>query len=488
MKKLHKLIISSYIGPFILTFCISLFILLMQFLWKYIDDLMGKGLEWHVILELMFYASASLIPMALPLAILLSSIMTFGNLAENSELTAMKSSGLGLFRIMFPLIVVIVLTSMGAFYFSNNLWPVANLKFRSLLYDITQQKPALSIKDNVFYNGIDGFSIRVQENDSKTNTLKDVLIYDHTKPHDGSRKVIRAKTGKMEKTKDEQHLLLTLNDGRMYDETEHTRDSKSHPHMRSKFGKQVIRFDLSSFGMSRSDENLFKQGYEMLNLRQLQEAEDTLNRQLNIRKSNYRDHLHQAFIITKDSITAPTAIPNTGAHPSNFQFSKLGAGETKQVLEAAANIARTNKRYIENTLDEIENKKLYINRHQVEWHRKLTLSFACIILFFIGAPLGAIIRKGGLGLPVVFSVIFFLVYHILSTSGEKMAEAGVLEPFLGMWLSSLVLFPFGVFLTYKAARDSAIFDRENYVRILKILRRLPLGHKLAKVNEVEEQQ
>lgn len=485
MKKLHILVIRSFLGPFVLTFFIVMFILLMQFVWKYIDDFMGKGLEYHVIAELLIYASANLVTLALPLAVLLSSIMTFGGLAEHYELVAMKSSGLSLMRIMLPLILFTIALSFGAFYFSNTISPLATLKFKSLLWDVTHKKPGLELKEGVFYNGLDGYSIRVMEKNDEANVLKDVLIYSYDKSRPGNRHVIRAKEGKMLKSPDGRYLVLRLMDGVSYDEIGRGRD-KDHPQIKSRFAQDFIQMDLSGFELQRSDENLWKNHMKMLSMDQLKEAIDSLQHQRRERKKDFENYLDRSINLEATAVrdTTPadtigqiaasadtsvadsTAVVATVPTTHEGGFASLNPLEKRRVVNVALNMTRNAKNYMARTATEMEGRTEYINEHRIEWHRKLTLSFACLILFFIGAPLGAIIKKGGLGLPVIFSVLFFLVWHITSISGEKMVESGVLTPFWGMWLSSIILLPVSIFLTYKAAKDAALFDRDTYRRII----------------------
>ncbi|MCA1763488.1 MAG: LptF/LptG family permease [Flavobacteriales bacterium] len=462
MKKLHLLVIKSYLGPFILTFFIVMFILLMQFIWKYIDDFMGKGLDYWIIAELLFYASANLVSLALPLAVLLSSIMTFGNLAENYELVAMKSSGLSLIRIMLPLIVFILLLSGGAFYFNNVLSPLANLKFKSLLWDVTHTKPSLELKEGIFYNGIDGYSIRVSEKDQNSNRLYDVLIYQHEEKNPGNRRVIRAREGEMSKTPDGRYLKLKLIDGSSYDEMGNENDL-SHPHIKSEFEEDDIILDLSGFEMQRTDEDLWKNHMKMMSMEQLKESIDSLQNTRQNRVDNFKRYLRGNVSLTDSTELKRDTVPI-------LTFSELSTIEKRRVINVSINMTRNAKNYMNRTHKEMDNREEYIDKHKIEWHRKLTLSFACVVLFFVGAPLGAIIKKGGLGLPVVFSVIFFLVFHITSISGENMVESNVLSPFTGMWLSSMVLLPIAIFLTYKAAKDAALFDRDTYIRVLNRIR------------------
>lgn len=468
MKKLHKLIVLTYIGPFVLTFFITLFILVMQFLWKYIDDMVGKGLEWYIIAELLFYATANLVPLALPLAILLSSIMTFGNLGEHYELVALKSAGLSLQRIMFPLIIFIILTSGAAFYFSNNIWPVANLKMASLLYDVRQKKPSLDIKEKIYYKGIEGYVIRIGKKHKNGEDLEDVTIYDHTENR-GNVKVVKAETGKMQMSADKRFLYLTLYDGRNYEEvrpSETTR--KSHPLFRSKFKEEKMRFDLSAFAMMRTDEELFKDNYQMLNLAQLKEAVDTLKVKFVERQKEFAANVDQKIFFLKDSLTIPAA--DTLLPATDFTVSdRFSSTEKFAIFEIALNLTRNTKVYVSALAGDFDSKRLSINRHKIEWHRKFTLSIACIVLFFIGAPLGAIIRKGGLGTPVVISVLFFMVFHVLSITGEKLVKENSLEAFQGMWLATACLLPVGIFLTYKATSDSPIMEMDTYKKVFDFI-------------------
>jgi len=476
MKKLHLFIIRSYISPFILTFFVVLFILLMQFLWKYVDDLVGKGLEWYIIAELLWYTSASLVPMALPLAILLSSIMTFGNLGEQYELVALKSSGLSLQRIMRPLIIIVTLTSILAFYFSNNILPIANLKMGSLLWDVRQQKPALNIKPGVYYSGIEGYSIKVKKKNAKNNELEGITIYDHTSRL-GNNKLITAKSGSMLLTEDERYLILTLYDGYSYEEIQPypIKTRKGMNFHRLAFKEQKIRFDLTSFSLTRTDEELFKDHEQMLNLSQLQSAEDTLILKLAERiemigPSIKRRYLFGNFPELLDSLPDSNNVEGI----SNNLFAEEGLGipfatdkeDEIKIINNAADISRNIKVYLSVSKNDLAAKRISIIRHRIERHRKFTLSIACVLLFFVGAPLGAIIRKGGLGMPVVMSVVFFLIYHVVSIIGEKTVKESVIEPWQGMWMASAIFLPLGIFLTYKATTDSVLFDIDTYIRIL----------------------
>lgn len=440
----------------------------MLFLFKYIDDLIGKGFEWYVILQLLGYAAATNVAMALPLAVLLSSIMTFGNLGENYELVAIKSAGVSLQRAMAPLFIMVTGLSVAAFIFSDYMLPVANLKMGSLLWDVRNQKAAFLIEEGVFNNSIPGYSIRVEQKDKDGKTLKDVVIYDHTKGS-GNTNVLMADTGEMYKTDDEKYLVLVLKHGVRYEESAGQRTYNPRERLvRYKFDETMQKFDLSSFNFKREDEGLFKNNYQMLNLKELDSAK--------LASTIYFDSLtNDIFRQIKPNykIFYQTAGFRKSTENSKLDLKKDGvlAGvkeEQKEVvIENAAQSARSVKEAIETRSVETQDLFKIITRYIIEYNRKFTLSVSCLVLFFIGAPLGAIIRKGGLGLPVVVSVIFFLIYHIISTIGEKMARDGTISPLLGMWIAIFILTPLGLFLTYKATADSALFDVDNYKNILK---------------------
>ncbi|MFW5699995.1 MAG: LptF/LptG family permease [Bacteroidota bacterium] len=542
MKRLHFFIIKSFIGPFILTFFISMFLLLMQFLWKYIDDLVGKGLEFSIIAELLFYTSASLVPMALPLAILLASLMTFGNLGENYELLALKAAGISLQRIMKPLIIFTVLVSIGAFFFSNNVLPVANLKFKSLLYDVRRLPPELSIRAGVFNSGIEGFSIRVSEKDPETGLLEDIQIYNHS-DNRGNVSVTIADSGYLKMTADESKILLTLYNGYSYNELKEnarSRRNRSYPHQRDEFTEQQMIIPLPSMGLQRSDESLFKNAYSMKSIRLLEEAQDSIKDRINDLHEKYTNNLVLTNLFKKkeshmrNRSTIPRPIeksriqknlsPDTQQVNPNQDsghiadedtalahimvdtisqrnkdtvlkvendsaslneqmavlspldtmdihldtvFNNMGLMDQQRVISLALSYARNTHSYVKNNNRIIGTDIYRLRRHEIEWHRKFTLAFACFIFFFIGAPLGAIIRKGGLGMPVIISVLFFILYYMITITTEKFAREDILSAFMGMWTASMILLPTGMFLTYKATTDSVILNIETYTSFLK---------------------
>lgn len=441
-----------------MTFFITLFIFEMQFLWNYLEDMVGKGLEARVLIELFAFASANLVTMALPLAVLLSSIMTFGNLGENYELVAMKSSGVSLNRIMRPLLIFNLVISGMAFYHSNYVMPVANLKFKTLLYDVMHQRPALEFKPGVFYKGIDGYVIRIKEKDDDGQNMRNIQIYDHSE-HNGNKQVTLAESGKMALSPDQRYLIFDMYNVKQYKENK----GKTHPFTYSEIDQHTVRFDLSSFQFNRTDDDLFKDHYEMLNLDQLVASMDTLNFKLDERLSDYRKSMHNRLQIYSDTNVAITGLPSDTTSLSDMNiFKNMNESEIIGVYSTAINIARSSKTYSESIDDETEMRMKRIHLHEIEWHKKFTLSIACLVLFFIGAPLGAIIRKGGLGMPVVFSILIFIIYHIISMSGMKLVKQGELPAIIGMWMATATLVPLGIFLTYKATTDSVLLDSSFY--------------------------
>ncbi|NOQ74133.1 MAG: LptF/LptG family permease [Crocinitomix sp.] len=484
MKKLNIFIIKSFVGPFMITFFIAMFFLVMQFFWKYVDDLMGKGLEISVLLELLFYVSATLIPLALPLAVLFSSIMTFGNLSEKNELTALKSSGLSLFRVMRPMLVFIIFLSMGAFYFSNYILPVANLKWRTIIYNIQQKKPTFGITEGIFYSDIKGYSIKVEEKNDNTGELVDILIYEVGK--NGQGKTIIAERGEMLKSADSEDttvttnfLLLKLINGSMYEQIGPTiKNATGAPYQKSFFTEAIIKFDLSGFDMQEESEDLFKRDFEMMNFVQLGIALDSLEGINDTLAVQFEKNIQrQITIVNPDLIARGNATDTTllGQEESMLKIdtiivlSDLKQMEYSAALTAAQNKIRATKDLIYTQTIIRKSREGSLRDYKAAWHKKFTLSFAILVLFFIGAPLGAIIRKGGLGAPLIFATLFFLLYYVLMISGENVVESGFLTVWKGMWLSAFILTPIGIFLTYKAANDSALFDRDVYKKFFRKL-------------------
>lgn len=482
MKKLHKFVLLGYAGPLVMTFFIALFILVMQGLWRYVDDVVGKGLELSVMGEMLFYVALQVVPMALPLAILLASLMTFGNLGENYELTAMKASGISLFRIMRPMIALTAIVCVSAFWFADNVLPVANLKFYSLLYSVRHQRPELELKERVYYDGVDGFRIKLDHKDRKTGALYDLIIHDHRDRINRNINVTMADSGLMDVNDKAGLITLVLYDGITYDEkvtlgNKRMTDRDRQMYRHDEFKKEVFNIKVDGLDFNRMSEDLFKTNDRMKNLDQLFHDGDSLRvrsdsivntlrrdgRTMTLRRtsgkyandSSYRLAIDTVGVLRLDSLALTQP-------PRRFH----------STLQIALRQARSNKLGIDERAEMFKGEKYKLNRHEMEIHRKFSLPVAILVFFFIGAPLGAIIRKGGLGTPIVISVLFFIFYYVIDTFGAKMAREDVWPVWCGMWLSSAVLFCIGAFLTYKSATDSALFRSESYGRLADKIKKL----------------
>ena len=459
-----------------------MFILLMFFLFKYVDDLIGKGFEWYVIAELMMYASASNVAMALPLAILLSSIMTFGNLGENYELVAIKSAGVSLRKAMQPLLVLIMCLALGSFFFSDYMLPKANLKYGSLLWDVRNKKLSFLIKPGVFNNSIPGYSMRVErKGEGAIDSLYGIMIYDHNGGN-GIPQIIMAQKGKMSKTSDGNYMVLNLVNGVRYQEAP-SNNGGYNPRQsltRMRFKQTEVKFDFSSFkDMTRTQEENFKNNAPMLNRKELLHRRDSLTKDLD---SVGRALQTSAQYYFKQSgyVKGYTKVKTPPKTIKGSVLTVIPEDLRVQALQGAYDQVDALKQTIKGQLAEYEFRSKEILKAKIEYQRKYTLAVSCLLLFFIGAPLGAIIRKGGLGLPVVIAVIFFLFYHIISTVSEKSAKEGSLDPVVGMWMAIFILTPVGIFLTYKATVDSALFDIDYYKQAV-----VGLFKKLSKKKAVE---
>ena len=481
MKRLHLYVIKSFLGPFVMTFFIVVFVLLMQFLWRYVGDLVGKGLDLKVLGEMLFYASFGVLPYAFPLAMLLASIMTFGSLGENYELVAMKSAGISLFRIMRPLIVIAALISFLAFYVSNNILPKTNLKFTTLMVSVKQQRPELVLQEGVFTNEIDGYNIKIGRKDKKTNVLYDLLIYDHTK-NKSNESVTVADSGYLKITEDKKYMVLTLYNGVNYSEQPNDRSHLNRrPFRRDKFDEQTIRVRVNNFEFSRRDEGIYRNMYRMLNIKQLELMSDTLNEKYYEQVRNYLMQIdinptisRRVFDLTvlNDSLKQNIEISPDSTFNFDVYFNGIDKWVKAEIAMTALDRARNNMQNLNLYQGQITERKRHINKYEMERHRKFTLSFAVFIFFFVGAPLGAIIRKGGLGMPVVVSIALFIAYYIVSMTGEKSAREDVWQMFTGMWFSTLLFFPVGAWLSYMAVSDSAVMSAETYT---KLFNKLGLG-------------
>ncbi|MDE1191545.1 MAG: LptF/LptG family permease [Arachidicoccus sp.] len=466
IKKLDKLILRSFIGPFFATFLISVFVLVMQFLWLWIDDVVGKGLDMITIGKLLLIITATTIPLALPLSLLLSSIMTFGKLGESFELVAIKAAGISLARFMRPLLIVAVLLSGIAFLFSNNIIPVANLKQTTLLTNVITTKPAVNFKPGVFYDKIPNYIIRIGYKDKSNKNIGDVVIFE--KNYGLQDDIISAKSGTMEMTPDKLSMQFTLQNGYMYNEE--GRPSTSNTQLtRTHFETYKKVFDMSTFKFNEMGEEAYKGNPKMLSLRQLLPRMDSLKKgdtsypkRIRIALNpNIKSIQYQDSIWAKNKLIYKTDL----THSLSDSVRNIVYQRAVTQLESAKN----NIKYIEGDYKDFNDG---VNLFLIEINRKFTLSAACFILFMIGAPLGSIIRKGGLGSPLVFSIIFFVLFYLLNTIGERLAKQNVVSVFTGMWLSSFVLLPIGLFLTYKAMRDSQLFNNEAYFRFFKKIKKM----------------
>lgn len=465
IKKLDILIIRSFIGPFIAAFAISLFVLTMQFFWLYIDDLVGKGLDLFIIAKLVGLVMVVGVPMALPLSLLFSSIMTFGNLGESFELVAIKAAGIPLLRFMRPLVIVTLFISGFAFLFSNNIIPYAQLKLSTLKYDIIVTKPAMDIKEGVFYDKIDGYVIKLGKKEKNDSIIHNVVIFE--KKNGLQDNMLIAESGLMRITRDK-NLEFILKNGWRYEE-KGTRGTTNTEFTRTGFKEYKKVFDLKGFGLNKSKDSAFYDP-KMLSIRQLNTAIDSLqNMDSNYRKRSEREITpYLRFARALDTGWAPVD-PKT-IKRGNTIDELMPDSLRINIAENASSQLATLKGNINVLSIDYAEKMKSLRLHEIEWHRKLTLSAACMVLLLIGAPLGSIIRKGGLGTPLVFAIIFFVTFHLFNTFGEKFVKSEQTSALMGMWLSTLVLIPIGIFLTYKAMRDSQLFNQEFYYRSFKQLR------------------
>jgi len=477
IKKLDKLIIRAFIGPFLATFLISLFVLVMQFFWLWIDDLVGKGLDTLTILQLIVFVAATVVPLALPLALLLSSIMTFGNLGESFELVAIKSSGISLMRFMRPLLIVSIIIGGISFVFGNNIIPVATLKLESLKYDLVRSKPALDIKEGVFYNKMDGYVIKLGKKEKDDSTIRNIIIYE--KNYILQDNIMVAESGIMRVTPDKKYLEFVLKNGWRYEE-KGNRGTTGTEFIRLGFKEYKKVFDLSSLQFNRTEDSLFRDNQRMFSVRQLDMRIDSLQRTITplaLERNKKELNAHFRFAAYADS--AAPVVPQQSGASRNFD-SLIPQQYRALVAEKAATQVNSITSIVDMLNTENATKQKIIREHKIEWHRKFTLAFACVLLFMIGAPLGSIIRKGGLGAPLVFAVIFFIVFHLFNTFGEKFVKEDVTSAWVGMWLSTLILLPISIFLTYKAMRDSQLLNKEFYYRFSKTFKKFTARFRKAK--------
>ena len=469
MKKLDLFVLKSFLGPFIMTFLIVLFVLVMQFLWLYIDELVGKGLGLGVIFEFLWWGSATLFPLALPLATLLASIMTMGSFGENNELLAMKAAGIPLLRIISPLMILSLFISVAAFFASNNLIPVAYEKIYTLRDDIGKTKEDIKIPTGIFYNGIDGYTLRVMSRD-ENDMMHNVMVYDHSK-REGNISLTVADSGKINMRGDKTSLTFTLYNGTNYEEdNKFNQEDSSYVLQKVEFQVQEIVIPLKNYAYKKSDESRYNNEVMTKGLSQLRTDRDSLEAKFEktlatqIRKSIFTDNLNYAYQLDTSKGKDKKFIGNISAD-SLFKWKDIEAKrDAYRAAVTELDQQRSNIKYYPQDLEQVANP---LRKTIQESFRKFTLSIACIIFFFIGAPLGAIIRKGGLGTPVIVSMLFFVIYWVVDISGKKLGNDGAVSPFLGAFISTFVLFPMGVFLTWKSTKDSALFNADSYMAFLK---------------------
>lgn len=561
MKKLDKLILSSFIGPFIMTFLVVVFILLTQHMLKYFDDIIGKDLGWEVLSQLLFYFAIFMTPVALPLAVLLSSLITFGNLGEHFELTAIKASGISLLRTIQPIFFFVLILTCIAFYVNNNLVPRAALEAYSLLYDIKQKKPALDLREGAFYNGLPDVSIKVNEKLPDGVTLRDIIVYDHRKG-DGNKEVTIADSGRMSTILNERYLRFELFNGYNYTEGANSeremtgqKNSRAETLTRSKFHKTEVVFDLSSFQLSRTDKKWFEGNRIMRNLSELDMDIDSINREMLQQELNHylykqtyftyynkdsltmpqylwdfkeiRDSLNRIKYapkeevekekeVAKSEVTVPPAVEKTNpivksermpipkrvkekktrastilsaaggpAKPVSLDSSfaaridslyKLEA--SRPIVQSATNMARQVTSQIKNSNSAIENFAKEKVVFEIQWHKIIASSFMCVAMFLIGAPLGAIIKRGGLGVPFLISILFFIVHYVLNMQGEKMAKQDLVSPMVGIWAADFILLAIGLLFMRQAREDARLFDADAYRVMLDRLKQWWISRRL----------
>ena len=462
-----------------MTFCICLFIVIMQFLWRYIDELVGKGLSIDLIAELFFHAALSLLPLALPLSILLAALMTFGDLGEHVELTALKSSGISLTTIMKPIAILMVFVAIGAFFFMNNALPKSQVKMWTLLFSMRQTSPTLDIPEGTVYSQIPGYNIYVKRKDKERDMLYNMLIYDVSNGMMYPR-IVAADSGRLSMTKDKRHLVLTLYKGSWYEEMKGgggVSGMSGELYRRESFHDKEILIPYDA-NFTRMDDETMKSQYVGKDISELRQSIDSMRLKVDSAASLIVSKMRSQPIcgvptqrvIYKDGKPTYEKVKEVKLDKPvdiNKLIKELPVSDQQQIVNQA--LMRTTSAMQDYQFQgySVNDDNYIIRRHQIELMKKFTLSLACLIFFFIGAPLGAIIRKGGLGMPIVVSVILFIIYYIIDNMGYKLARDGRWEVWQGMWLSSAVLLPLGIFLTKKAVNDSAVFNPDAWLNFLR---------------------
>lgn len=475
IKKLDVYILKNFLGLFLMTFMICIFILLMQFLWMHVKDLVGKGVGISVLAEFFVYSTISVVPLALPLAILLASLMTFGNMGEKFELTAMKSAGISLFRIMRPLTICIAFICVGAFFFSNYVMPKSQVKLWTLIFSLRQKSPELEIPAGEFYDGINGYNIYVRHKNTKTGLLENLMIYDFSNGFKNTR-VMVADSGRLYFSEDNKYLMLCLYNGESFENLtqQSSADKDRIPYRRETFARKQLLIDFDS-EFSRYDESVLRDQHVSKNVVELVHSIDSVKLIAHSRSQEQSQEMVRSRYFGRDRVSERQLPQITQQEQQAHNIDSLRASLPQVGKERAANIAYEKARSASDQVEYnallLDDSQRYIRKHAIELHRKFTLSFACLIFFFIGAPLGAIIRKGGLGAPVVISVVMFIIYYLIDNTGYKMAREGLWPVWAGIWLSSSVLLPIGIFLTYKAATDSSLLNPDAWLKQLEKVKR-----------------
>ena len=471
IKKLDIFIIKSFLQLFIGTFFICLFIFMMQFLWRYVDELVGKGLGIDILGQFFFYSALTLIPVSLPLAILLAALMTFGNFGERYELLAMKAAGISLIRIISPLIIFCTMLACISFYFQNVISPKSQKQLWTLLVSMKQTSPELDIPERVFYSDIEGYNIYVKKKDRETGILKDILIYNFSEGFNNAR-IIWASEGKLEMTADKQHLYLHLYDGEQFENLRsESLSSENVPYRRESFKQKHAIIEFNG-GFNMVDGNFLNERSDSKNMEQISQTVDSLTKTTDsIGKVIYDEFSTTAYrkpFLSKDD--------STKIEKSKLTFINVDSLFNAQTTADKAKILNNASRRMSSLSSEWEMRSFMIGdmyntirKHEIDWHKKITLSLSCLIFFFIGAPLGAIIRKGGLGMPVVVSVLIFVLYYIIDSGATRIAKSGEMNIMLGVWMSTIVLAPMGAFFTYKSNKDSVVFNQEAYINFFRML-------------------
>lgn len=482
IKKIDIFVFKAYSLLFVGTFFICLFIFMMQFMWRYVDELIGKGLTLDVLAHFFYYAGLTLIPMSLPLAILLASLITFGNLGERFELLSMKAAGIPLIRILQPIIIFNILLCIGSFYFQNVTGPEAQKKFYTLIYSMKQKSPELEIPEGIFYSEIPGYNIFVEKKGKENGMLYGVMIYSTTDGYEDAQ-IVLADSAELKTTADEKHLMLTMYAGERFRNMQAQGNMMARanvPYMRETFIQEtdLIPFD-NNFNMM--DANVFSGSAQTKNLREIETGLDSLVHKSDSIGRSLFAYLQNTTYRRKVNIASQDSA-KIARQTLNFDtlYSQLTVSQQQSILRNAMqkSTVATNEYEFRGLISKDIDQST--RTHWVEWHKKFTLSLACLFFFFIGAPLGAIIRKGGLGVPVVISVTIFIFYYIINVSGEKMAKSGEWVPWFGEWLSSMVLCPIGIFLTYKANKDSAVFNIEAYINVIRKILGLRISRHIAR--------